>query len=1013
MPPSSAPSSGELLELLAHAYGLAGELTPLPGEEACNAALRTRAGDFVLKVLPSSHAPDLADLQAAAFEHAAAADPELPVPALVRTRGGERWARLRTADGDRAALVTSFLPGRAFADVSPVRDDLLHATGRTLARLDRALADFAHPASSRTLRWDLLQAAWIGDELTAVEDAARRRLVERVHERFVREWGPRLHRVRRQVVHGDANDQNVLVTTSADGSARVSGLIDFGDLCSTALVADAAIAATYASLRADEPVLAIAQVIAGFDEVTPLDDDELALVLPCVLTRLAVSVTTAAVRRRDGTADDYALVNETEAWAVLEHLLHGWERAQHAAIRSGCGREPSPDAARIRAAVAAASAPFAPVLGEAMRTARTAVVDLSFSSLVGGDDPEAFDPATAGVRIDDELRRHGASIGLGRYGEPRTIYTGPAFAGPTPHHERRTVHLGIDLFAPSGTAVQAPLDGEVVLAADCAERLDYGGLVVLRHELPDGTAFGTLYGHLDPSTLERLRPGARVERGEIFAALGDRPENGDWPPHLHFQWLAYDPRGDAAVPPGVSTHAMFGAHAAVHPDPSPLLDLEDEATFVEPDLAAMRARRARHFAPNLLLSYRSPVALVRGVRHWLFDPQGRRHVDGYNNVPHVGHANERVARAVAEQTRLLATNTRYLNDLQLDYAERLTALLPPPLRVCYFVASGSEAIEIALRLVRAHTRRREMLVMEHGYHGATTGAVDVSPYKWGKGRVAKPDWAHASVQPDVYRGRHSGPGAAAAFAHEVERQIDDLRERGRELAGYLCECLPSVGGQIVLPEGFLARVYAAVRAAGGLCIADDVQTALGRTGRYGFGFEQQGVVPDVLVLGKPLGNGFPLAAVVTTEAVRDSFADGPEFFSTFGGSTVACAAGLAVLDELADGRLQRNAQRQGDRMLEALRRLQREHEAIGDVRGSGLFLGVEFVHDREARTPAPDVARYVKERLRERRVLVGTDGPHDNVLKIRPPMTFDDEAREIVVSELSTVLSEPLARAQS
>lgn len=1009
MSASAAPSPADLLALLEREFGLVGELAELPGEEATNVRLTTRDGTYALKVLPLGHDHALAELQAAAFEHVSERAADQPIPRLVRTHSDTRTARFVSADGQRAAMVTTYLPGRAFADVSPVRNDLLRDVGRTLARLDRALADFAHPAAQRELKWDLLQAAWIGGELSAIADPAQRGMVARVHERFVREWHAPLSRARRQVVHGDANDQNVLVANSPDGGARVSGLIDFGDLCSTALVADVAIAATYASLRADEPIHAVAQVVAGFDEVTPLDDDELALVLPCVLTRLAVSVTTAAVRRREGTADDYALANETEAFAMLEHLLRGYERAQLAAVRAACGRTPSPTSAHVVAAVAAlASTPdaFAPVLGETLCSARTAVVDLSFASLLGGDDPTAFDPATCAARIDEELRRHGAELGLGRYGEPRTIYPGRAFAGASPHRERRTVHLGIDLFARAGTPVHAPLDGEVVLVEECTARFDYGGVVVLRHELPDGTAFGTLYGHLDPGGTKQLRRGLRIARGAAFAELGDRPDNGDWPPHLHFQWLAYDPRGDATTPPGVSTHAMFAAHAAVHPDPSPMLSLADEAVFVEPDLASMRARRARHFAPNLLVSYKDPVALVRGTRHWMFDPQGRRHLDAYNNVPHVGHANARVARAVADQTRLLATNTRYLNDLQLDYAERLTAMLPAPLRVCYFVASGSEAIEVALRLVRAHTRRREMLVMEHGYHGATTGAVDVSPYKWGKGHVEQPSWAHASVQPDVYRGAHSGKDAAEKYAAMVALQIADLRQRGRSLAGYLCECLPSVGGQIVLPDGFLQTVYALVRSAGGLCIADDVQTALGRTGRHVFGFEQQGVVPDVLVLGKPLGNGFPLAAVVTTEAIRDSFANGPEFFSTFGGSTVACAAGLAVLDELADGRLQQNALRQGERMLAHLREEQTRHEAIGDVRGTGLFLGVEFVRDRERKTPAPEIARYVKDRLRERRVLVGTDGPFDNVLKIRPPMTFDDEAREILLSEIATIVRE-------
>ena len=901
MPAPLHPPKAALRALLIREYGLDGELVAYPGEEACNTAVRTTTGHFMLKLLPSCP-HELTELQAAAFEHVALRTKGVAIPNLVRTVRGERTVRARFDDGDRSGLLTTFLAGRAFASTSPVRQALLRSLGAQLGTLDRALLDFAHPAAQRPLRWDLLQAAWIGDELDAIPEPRRRALVAAVHHRFVTQWQRELRAVRHSVIHGDANDQNLLVECDADGNALVTGIIDFGDMSRSALIGDIAIAATYASLRSEEPLAAIAEVIAGCHEVLPLDDCELELALPCVLVRLAVSVTMAACRRRDGTADDYALNNEEQAWALLERLSALDVRVGHAAIRSTCGLTARPATDALLASLRARSGTFAPVLGNALAAGRTTarVVDLSFGSVLAGDDPTTFDPAVCSARIQAELAEHGSALGVGRYGEPRTIYPGAAFAGPTPHHERRTMHLGVDLFAPAGSAVHAPLDGEVARVHVCTDRFDYGGMVVLRHTDADGSVFGTLYGHLDPASVNGLQVGGRIARSAAFASLGARPHNGDWPEHLHFQILAFDPAHGPEVPPGVATPSTFAAHAALYPDPSPLLGLGDEARWREPDTAAMRDRRARHFAPNLFVSYREPVALVRGSRHHMFDAHGRRFLDAYNNVPHVGHSHPHVVAAVCTQTKLLATNTRYLNELQLAYAERLTARLPSSLRVCYFVASGSEANEIALRLVRAHTRRREFLVMEHGYHGATTGAVDISPYKWGKGYVTQPDWAHASVQPDVYRGAHHGDDAGAMFARDVAVQIAALRARGRVLAGYLCECLPSVGGQIVMPRGFLHDVYASVRAAGGLCIADDVQTALGRTGEHFFGFEQQGVVPDVLVLGKPLGNGFPLAAVVTTEAIRDSFARGPEFFSTFGGSTVACAAGLAVLDVLED-----------------------------------------------------------------------------------------------------------------
>lgn len=235
-------------------------------------------------------------------------------------------------------------------------------------------------------------------------------------------------------------------------------------------------------------------------------------------------------------------------------------------------------------------------------------------------------------------------------------------------------------------------------------------------------------------------------------------------------------------------------------------------------------------------------------------------------------------------------------------------------------------------------------------------------------------------------------------------------ETGHKLAGYISECLPSVGGQIQLPDGFLKTIYAQVRAAGGLCIADDVQTSLGRLGDFYWGFEYQNVVPDILVLGKPLGNGYPLAAVVTTEAVAEAFGEGPEFFSSFGGSTVSCAAGLAVLKALEDGGLQANAQQVGTHLKAGFQRLQRRHVAIGDIRGMGLFWGLDLVKDTATREPATATAAYVKERLYERRILIGTDGPFDNVLKIRPPMTFDIAAADTLLHNLELVLSEKMAQ---
>lgn len=450
-----------------------------------------------------------------------------------------------------------------------------------------------------------------------------------------------------------------------------------------------------------------------------------------------------------------------------------------------------------------------------------------------------------------------------------------------------------------------------------------------------------------------------------------------------------------------------------------IFEAEIRAACTASDPAATRATKAsliarrRRIAPsNQTLFYDDPLRIVRGEKHFLYDADGVQYLDVYNNVPHVGHAHPHVVDAAARQMALVNTNTRYLQDVHVDYAERMLARLPQSLTKIVFLNSASEANELALRLARAATGARDMIVMDHCYHGATTGAMDISPYKFrhAKSHNAKPDWVHVAPQPDLYRGAHRGPDAAQAYVEDFRRVIEAATSDGRRIAGFICESLPSVGGQIVLPDGYLNAVYAIVRAAGGVAIADDVQTGLGRLGSYFWGFEQQRALPDIVVMGKPLGNGFPLAAVAMTEEIANAFSAGPEFFSTFGGSSASCAAGAAVLDVLQDEQLQEQARRVGDKLIAGLCDLAQRHEIIGDVRGFGFFLGVELVADRASRTPATSEAARVKNALRARRILLGVEGPDDNVLKIRPPMSFDEAAADRLLSELDAALDDAPGR---
>ena len=1001
--------------LLRSAYGLAGCCRLLPGEYDLNIHVETGAGAYLLKIMRPGCDPAFVEMQIRALAHLAEGAPALPLQRVVPTRDGASTTILADAGGERLAWLLTFLPGRVMAAVRPHTPALRAQIGAALGRLDEALAGFGHPALGRELKWDLCRAAWIRPHLGLIQDPRRRTWLDRIVDDFTERVAPRLESLRRGAIFGDANDHNLLVDYDGQGRQRLSGIVDFGDMCHSVVVAEAAVAAAYAMMGQDRPLEAAAELVAAYHRALPLSEDELALLFPLVLTRLAVSVVNAAVVARERPGDAYVTVSEAPAWRLLERLYDYDHPLAEARWRAACGLEAHPGAARVTAWLHGRSGKFAEVLGPDRPAATGQVLDLSFASSIGGNDLDEFDPAVCAARIGARLGAGGTAVGIGRWGEPRPIYSAPAFGGgDDPLATRRTRHLGVDLFAPAGTPVRAPLAGEVAATGWSSQRFDYGGWALLRHRTDDGVPFATFYGHLARSVFTDLEFGRRIDAGEAFATLGGRPENGDWPPHLHFQLLAAGEEQWGETPDGVADPDDFAACAALYPNPAPLLNLSEAATgWTDTSLEALKSRRAARFVPNLRLSYAEPFRPVRGWRHFLYDAEGRAWLDAYNNVPHVGHCHPKVVAAAERQLRLLNTNTRYLYDGLVELAEHLTAKLPESLSVCFFVNSGSEANELALRLARAHTGARDMLVMDHAYHGHTTGAMAISPYKFNRpGGGGAEEWVHVTPVPDTYRGpyRADDPEAGARYAADVLTVLDAVRGRGRRVAGYIAECLPSVGGQIVPPLGFTEAVYRDVRAAGGVCIADDVQTAMGRLGATFWGFEYLGVVPDILVLGKPMGNGYPLAAVVTTPAIARSFASGPEFFSTFGGSTVSCAVGIAVQQVLDEEGLQAHAARVGADLLAGLDALAGEFPLIGDVRGAGLFIGLDLVIDRDTRAPATAQAAYMKDRLRERRVLLGTEGPHDNVLKIRPPMTFDSPAAACLLETLADVLAEDPAQ---
>ncbi|MCI0388371.1 MAG: aminotransferase class III-fold pyridoxal phosphate-dependent enzyme [Acidobacteria bacterium] len=995
-------------------YGIHATAISLPSERDQNFLMQTRSGErFVLKIANAREDRSMLEAQQQAMTRVAR---DVPIcQRTMPTLAGENITEIQSPNGVRHFVwLVTYLPGVPLGSVKRHSSELLSDLGQRIGQLDRALAGFDHRAVHRNFHWDLANGLRVVREYEPlIANKEMRRLVTRLAADFERNVASMLPALRRSVIHNDANDYNVLVGGEGDlytRNQRVVGIIDFGDMVNSFTVGDPAIAIAYAILNKPDPLNAAAQVVKGYHAEYALNEDEIGVLFGMVCLRLCVSVCLAADQQRQRPDDEYLTISQQPICNTLPKLAQIPARLAEAAFRHACGLEPVNSSRAVLSWLHSRAHTFTPVLDIDLRTEPCVVFDLSVSSpLISSDERENSEPKLT-ERIFGLMKSANARLGVGRYDEPRLLYTTPAFTDDgNPFAEHRTIHLGIDLFGEPGMAVFAPLAGTVHAFNNNAVPLDYGPLIILKHQIDDGQAFYTLYGHLSEESLTGLSIGKPVVQGERIAAIGAPPTNGNWTPHLHFQLITDLLDLDCDFP-GVGRAGQRDLWHSLSPDPNLILNIPiDRLQPAEPGKTETLATRRKRIGKNMSIAYRDPIKIVRGWMQYLYDENARRYLDAYNNVPHVGHCHPRVVKAGQEQMAVLNTNTRYLHDLLNRYAERLCATLPERLNVCFFVNSASEANELALRLARAHTGQRDMIVLEAAYHGHTNTLIDISPYKHdGPGGSGAPSWVHTAPVPDVYRGpcKRDDPKAGEKYAQDVLEIIERLRERGTGICGYIAETCPSVGGQIFFPDGYLANVYRHVREAGGVCIADEVQTGYGRTGAHFWAFEAQGVVPDIVVMGKPIGNGHPIGAVVTTREIADSFDNGMEFFSTFGGNTVSCAIGLAVLDVMFEEKLQERALRVGSRMLEGLRAFVDRYPIVGNVRGSGLFLGVELVRDRETLEPAMEEASFIANLMREHGILLGTDGPYHNVIKIRPPMQFSESDADFLVATMEKILAD-------
>ena len=1006
---TSPPSFSEshLAEIASTVFNIEGKIKLLESERDQNVLV---AGDdgksYILKIANAGGRRELIALQNAALQHIATVDPALGVPAATLSVSGNDIELVADPDGGGmlTARLLTFVPGKLFSSV-PKALALLHSLGDFLGRLSCALQGFSHPAAHRAdFLWNLDNAMAVHEYIEAIDVAADRDMIRAIFSRYHSQVQPRLPSMRVAVIHGDANDNNLVV--DEDDVQSVVGVFDFGDMAYARQVNELAIAMAYALMGVADIAAASRALIGGYTLRFPLHENELEVLFDLIEMRLAMSLCISSHRARKFPDNDYLLVSRVPALALLRTLGAMNAEIKVCISRVSAGVPAVPQGAAIVEWLTRSTPAMAPVFERDLHTLPRTVV--SFVEGAAGashiDDAEKYSQW-----LNERLAATGSDYAIGLYAEDRNCYRGEQFivAGSS---RTRSTHLGMDIFIAANTPVLAPYAGHVYSVQDNDLPYDYGGTVILQHVAGDtGLSFYTLYGHLSKKTLSLFHEGDAVSAGDVIGYIGAPHENGGWAPHLHFQIMT-TMLGLKGNFDGASEPDRFDIWSQICPHPNLILGFSPESfsPAVE-ETEALVARRGELLGPSLSTSYQKKLHVVRGRGAWLYDASGRAYLDCVNNICHVGHCHPHVVEAIARQAQLLNTNTRYLHNTILDYAERLAATMPDPLSLVYFVNSGSEANELALRLARHFTGRKEIITLDSAYHGNTGGLIDISPYKFSRRGGCGPGTStYVAELPDPFRGRFKGYGdaSARAYAESVAMRIDEIRsDGGAGPAAFIAESISGCGGQIMFPDTYFQHAFAHVRAAGGLCIVDEVQTGFGRVGDVMWAYELQNVVPDIVTLGKPIGNGHPLAAVVTTREIAARFANGMEYFNSFGGNPVSCAAGMAVLDVIEAEKLCENAQAIFHSLSEKLRVLKNKYPLIGDVRGRGLFLGIELVRVAQTLEPATIETERIINFLRNDGVLLSSDGPFHNVLKFKPPMVFGERELKFFVDKLENAFA--------
>ncbi len=951
----------EVVGLLADHFGIDANVEPIGSQQDQNFIVRNAAGHTraMLKIANPAFLPTEIAAQDAAAETVAASAPGLRVATVVRDSHGAPLARtVPTTQGPLALRLLRFLPGGTLTDRPYLSPGCVARMGELAALTSLALRDFEHPGTERVLQWNLLHAERVVDLLAHHHpDTGRRERVTRAAGEAWAAVSAVADELPVQPGHFDLTDDNLVVDPA---TGLPDGLIDFGDVSRSWAVAELAVTISSVLHHAGGEPHTVLPAVRAFHERRPLSPAEARALWPLVVLRGAVLVVSGEHQVAVDRDNDYAAAGIEREWRIFEQATSIPLAVMTTLICRTLGlEEPRPFVASD--------------LGRLVPEAHAEPLDLAVVSDAADDG--AWMAAGLAERSAHTLLQGGARAVITRFGTPR-IDAAVALSS----HSSATVPTGVDVWFSEPHTIVSPADGLIATAGATTVIHHASGQIVLDGLESDLTSGSPLTRGAPIGTARRLRVQLRaIGAPEVPAFV--RPEYAAG-------WLAHviDPTSliDAPLAPGPESDPAR---------PSPADALLERRT-------ASLAEVQEHY-------YTRPPRIERGWRHHLIDVDGRVYLDMVNNITALGHAHPRIAAAVSHQLHRLNTNSRFHYGAIVEYSERLAATLPAPLDTVFLVNSGSEAVDLALRVAMAATGRRDIVSVREAYHGWTyaSDAVSTSIADNPNALRTRPAWVHAVDAPNSFRGRHRGEDAVR-FAPEAAAVIGRLAATGRAPAAFIAESVYGNAGGVMLPDGYLQTVYDAVRDAGGLAIADEVQVGYGRLGRWFWGFEQQGVIPDVVAVAKSIGNGHPLGAVITSRAVADAYRTQGYFFSSTGGSPVSSVVGLTVLDVIRDEGLQANALEIGTRLKRSLLALSDRHPLLGAVHGSGLYLGAEFVRDRVTLEPATDETAAICDRLLELGVIMQPTGDHQNVLKIKPPLCLDADGADFFVSMLDRALDE-------